>query len=61
MSEMKTVSYEDRVIEAAREGYATAFVQMDDTLEKLLRLVYQAGVKQGQLQEMEKSINARKN
>ena len=51
------MKYEDRVIEAAREGFQSAFIKMDAETEKLLRLVYRAGYKQAMIDRLERENN----
>ena len=46
------MSYEDEVIEAAKKGLAEGFSAMTPELEKLLRLVYNAGYKQAKIDAM---------
>ena len=50
---VEKMSYEDQVIEAAREGFANSFIRMDDKMENLLRLIYRAGYKQSQIDQLE--------
>ena len=51
------MNYEDQVIEAAREGFANTFIRMDDKMENLLRLIYRAGYKQSQIDQLEQKRN----
>ena len=55
------MKYEDRVIEAAREGFQLAFIKMDVETEKLLRLVYRAGYKQAVIDRMERENTYERN
>ena len=43
------MTYEDLVIEAARKGLAEGFTVMTPEMEKLLRVVYQAGYDRAKL------------
>lgn len=51
------MTYEDKVIQAAREGFGEALRPMDDKMEELLRLVYRAGYKMAQLEALEQKQN----
>ena len=44
------MTYEDKVIEAAREGLHQSNQELSKTLENLLRIVYRAGYKAAQLE-----------
>jgi hypothetical protein len=50
------MTYEDEVIDAARKGYAESYSKWTPETEKLLRLVFQAGYKQGTFDRMEKEL-----
>lgn len=57
MTDDKKVSYEDKVIQAAREGFGEALWAMDDKMEDLLRLVYRAGYKMAQFDASKQKQN----
>lgn len=57
MTDDKKVSYEDKVIQAAREGFGEALWSVDDKMEELLRLVYRAGYKCAQMESLEQKQN----
>ena len=46
------MTYEDEVIKAARDGYAESLVTITPELEKLLRLIYNAGYNRAQIDAM---------
>lgn len=48
--------YEDQVIEAAKKGFAEAYITMTPDLEQLLRLVYQCGYKQAKIDAIEREL-----
>ena len=50
------MTYEDEVIKSARDGLAWANVALTPEMEKLLRIIYQAGYKQGKLEELQKIV-----
>ena len=52
------MTYEDQVIEAARVGLSEGLFPMTKELEKLLRMVFQAGHKQGIIDTLEKQIKS---
>lgn len=53
-------NYEDEVIKAARLGFSEGLVSMDESMEKLLRLVYRAGYKQATIDMLQKNISEMK-
>lgn len=42
------MTYEDKVIDAARKGLAEGFTAMTPEMEKLFRVIYRAGYQQAQ-------------
>jgi hypothetical protein len=50
------MNYEDEVIEAARKGLAEGFTHLTPEMEKLMRLIYQAGYKQSTIDRMQKEL-----
>ena len=47
---------ENKVIEAARQGFVIGMMDFSPGIEKLLRAVYRAGYKQSQIDYMEKRL-----
>lgn len=50
------MTYEDEVIKAARNGFAEVLQPLTPEMEKLLRVIYQAGYKQGRVEELQKIV-----
>lgn len=50
------MTHEDEVILSAKKGLAQAYMTLTPEMEKLFRVIYQAGYKQGKVEELEKIV-----
>ena len=53
------MTYEDEVIEAAKEGLMRINATLTPQMEKLLRAVFQCGYKQGKIHQLEEQLGVK--